>query len=118
MRAVLPHCMRQGIKIISNQGWINPQGAAKRIVELLGEMGITGVKVAAVTGSLITENVLELTDRILENGEPTHTLKSSMISAEAYMGAEPIVEALRNGSSEERRVGKECVSRCKSRCSP
>ncbi|AEC18611.1 hypothetical protein PT7_0071 [Pusillimonas sp. T7-7] len=98
MLAVLPHCMRQGVKIISNQGWINPQGAAKRIVELLGEMGITGVKVAAVTGSLITENVLELTDRILENGEPTHTLKSSMISAEAYMGAEPIVEALRNGA--------------------
>src|SRR3546814_21154420 len=61
-------------------------------------MGITGVKVAAVTGSLITENVLELTDRILENGEPTHTLKSSMISAEAYMGAEPFVGALRHGA--------------------
>lgn len=98
MRAVLPHCMRNGTKIISNQGWINPQGAAKRIIELLKEMGISGVKVAAVTGSLITEHVLELTDKILENGEPTHTLKSSMISAEAYMGAEPIVEALRNGA--------------------
>lgn len=98
MRAVLPHCMRNGTKIISNQGWINPQGAAKRIVELLGEMGISGVKVAAVTGSLITEHVLDLTDTILENGEPTHTLKPSMISAEAYMGAEPIVEALRNGA--------------------
>jgi hypothetical protein len=98
MRAVLPHCMRQGTKIISNQGWINPQGAARRIVELLGEMGIKGVKVAAVTGSMITEHVLELTDTILENGEPTHTLKSSMISAEAYLGAEPIVQALRNGA--------------------
>lgn len=98
MRAVLPHCMRQGTRIISNQGWINPQGAARRIVELLGEMGIKGVKVAAVTGSMITEHVLELTDTILENGEPTHTLKSSMISAEAYMGAEPIVQALRNGA--------------------
>ena len=98
MRAVLPHCMRQGTKIISNQGWINPQGAARRIVDLLGEMGIKGVKVAAVTGSMITEHVLELTDTILENGEPTHTLKSSMISAEAYLGAEPIVQALRNGA--------------------
>ena len=98
MRAVLPHCMKQGVKIISNQGWINPQGAAQRVVELLGEMGISGVKVAAVNGSLITEHVLELTDRILENDEPTHTLKSTMISAEAYMGAEPIVEALRQGA--------------------
>ena len=54
MRAVLPACMRQGTRIISNQGWINPQGAARRIVELLRELDITGVKVAAVGGSLIT----------------------------------------------------------------
>ena len=31
MKAVLPGCMRQGTKIISNQGWINPDGAAQRI---------------------------------------------------------------------------------------
>jgi hypothetical protein len=60
MRAVLPACMRQGTRIISNQGWINPQGAARRIVELLRELGITGVKVAAVGGSLITDRVLSL----------------------------------------------------------
>lgn len=98
MRAVLPHCVAQGIRIVSNQGWINPQGAAKRTVELLAEMGLHGVKVAAVSGSLITDHVLELTDTILENGQPTSTLASSMISAEAYMGAEPIVQALREGA--------------------
>lgn len=98
MRAVLPICMKQGTKIVSNQGWINPEGAAKRIVELLREMGVTGVKVAAVTGSLITDRVLELTDTILENGEPTASLAPNLISAEAYMGAEPIVEALKNGA--------------------
>ena len=58
MRAVLPACMRRGTRIISNQGWINPQGAARRIVELLRELDITGVKVAAVGGSLITDRVL------------------------------------------------------------
>lgn len=98
MRAVLPICMRQGIRIVSNQGWINPEGAAQRIVELLREAGVKGVKVAAVTGSLITDRVLDLTDTILENGAPTKSLASSLISAEAYMGAEPIVEALRNGA--------------------
>ncbi|NYT23293.1 DUF1446 domain-containing protein [Alcaligenaceae bacterium] len=98
MRAVLPICMRQGIRIVSNQGWINPKGAAQRIVELLREAGVTGVKVAAVTGSLITDRVLDLTDTILENGASTKSLASSLISAEAYMGAEPIVEALRNGA--------------------
>lgn len=98
MRAVLPACMRNGTRIISNQGWINPVAAAKRIVELLQEIGVTGVKVAAVSGSLITDRVLELTDTILENGQPTHTLKPTLISAEAYLGAEPIVEALRAGA--------------------
>lgn len=98
MRAVLPACVEQGIRIISNQGWINPKGAAQRVTELLREMGVTGVKVAAVTGSLITDRVLELTDTILENGQPTSSLADTLISAEAYMGAEPIVEALKNGA--------------------
>jgi len=98
MRAVLPACMRRDTRIVSNQGWINPAGAARRIVELLREGGWHGVKVAAVGGSLITDRVLSLTDRILENGRPTSTLAPTLISAEAYLGAEPIVEALRAGA--------------------
>lgn len=98
MRAVLPACMKRGTRIVSNQGWVNPDGAARRIVELLREMGITGVKVAAVNGSIITDRVLELTDTILETGAPTATLGNTLISAEAYLGAGPIVEALDAGA--------------------
>ncbi|MBF5004820.1 acyclic terpene utilization AtuA family protein [Diaphorobacter caeni] len=98
MRAVLPACMKRGTRIISNQGWINPQGAAERIVQLLREAGLSGVKVAAVSGSLITERVLSLAPTILENGDSTETLKDTLISAEAYMGAEPIVDALKAGA--------------------
>ncbi|NBS98110.1 MAG: DUF1446 domain-containing protein, partial [Betaproteobacteria bacterium] len=98
MRAVLPACIRQGTRIISNQGWINPEGAARRVVELLRGMGHHGVKVAAVSGSLITDRVLELTDRILENGQPTASLAPTLISAEVYLGAEPIVAALKAGA--------------------
>lgn len=98
MRAVLPACIRQGTRIVSNQGWINPNGAAQRIVHWLREFGFHGVRVAAVNGSLITDRVLALTDRILENGEPTASLAPTLISAEAYLGAEPIVQALRDGA--------------------
>lgn len=98
MRAVLPGCMKHGTRIISNQGWINPEAAAKRIAELLKELGFPGVKVAAVGGSLITDRVLALTDRILENGEPTRSLAPTLISAEVYLGAEPIVAALKEGA--------------------
>ena len=98
MRAVLPGCMKRGTKIVSNQGWINPDGAAERIVHWLRELGHHGVKVAAVSGSLITDRVLDQTDTILENGQPTATLRASMVSAEAYLGAEPMVQALAQGA--------------------
>ena len=98
MKAVLPACIKNGTKIITNQGWINPDAAAKRIVYWLNEFGFKGIKVASVNGSLITEHVLDLTDVILENGLPTSTLKSNLISAEVYQGAEPIVEALKAGA--------------------
>ncbi len=98
MRAVLPACMRRGTRIISNQGWINPRGAAQRVTELLRELGIAGVKVAAVGGSLITDRVLDLAPSILETGASTQTLADTLISAEAYLGAEPIVQALEQGA--------------------
>lgn len=98
MKAVLPGCIRRGTKIVTNQGWINPVGAAERIAVHLDGLGAKGVKIAAVTGSLITERVTSLAKTILENGAPVATLSETLISAEAYLGAEPIVEALRSGA--------------------
>lgn len=98
MQAVLPACLKRGTKIVTNQGWINPDGAAERIVHWLRQLGAKDVKVASVNGSLITDRVLQLTDKILENGYPTSTLAGSLVSAEVYLGAEPIVAALKQGA--------------------
>jgi hypothetical protein len=99
MQRVIPGCLRRGTKIISNQGWINPEGAAQRIVHWLQECGAPrGTKVAAVSGSLLTDSVLDLTDTLMENGKPSSSLAGTIVSAEAYMGAEPIVQALREGA--------------------
>lgn len=99
MQRVLPGCLKRGTKIISNQGWINPEGAAERIVHWLREFGAPkGMKVAAVSGSLITDEVLDVTDTLMEDGRPTSVLAGSIVSAEAYMGAEPIVQALKEGA--------------------
>jgi hypothetical protein len=95
---VLPGCLRRGTKIVTNQGWINPDAAAERVVHWLRENGAKGVKVASVNGSLITDRVLELTSTILENGKTTASLKADLVSAEAYLGAEPIVAALKAGA--------------------
>jgi hypothetical protein len=72
MQAVLPGCLRRGTRIVTNQGWLNPDGAAKRIAYWLAQHGAKGKKVAAVSGGIITDRVLQLTDRILENGKPTN----------------------------------------------
>ena len=98
IKGVLPGCLMRGTKIITNQGWVNPDAAARRIVHWLQHFGARGVKVAAVNGALITDRVLELTQTILESGLPTATLKPNLVSAEAYLGAEPIVAALKAGA--------------------
>ena len=98
MRGVLPGCLRRGTRIVSNQGWINPEGAAERTVHWLRQFGARGVKVAAVSGSLVTDRVLDIADTVLEDGRPTATLKDALVSAEVYLGAEPIVAALREGA--------------------
>ena len=98
MQAVLPGCIKRGTRIVTNQGWINPDAAAERIVFWLQKLGAKGVKVAAINGSLITDRVLQLTDKILENGKPTSSLTDSLVSAEVYLGAEPIVAALEQGA--------------------
>ncbi|MBV8093015.1 MAG: acyclic terpene utilization AtuA family protein, partial [Acetobacteraceae bacterium] len=49
MRAVLPGCLKRSTKIVTNQGWINPDGAALRIVEHCRELGAPGVRVAAIS---------------------------------------------------------------------
>ena len=98
MRAVLPGCLRRGTKIVTNQGWINPESAARRIAEHCRELGWRGIRIAAISGSVITDRVMELAETVLETGAPVASLANSLISAEVYLGAEPIVEALRAGA--------------------
>lgn len=97
-RAVLPHCLANGTRIVSNQGWINPVGAARKAKQILAELGRPDVKVAAVTGSLITDRIGGLGGTILETGGRFEDLTGDLVSAEAYLGAEAIVEALENGA--------------------
>ncbi len=98
MRAVLPHCIANGTRIVSNQGWINPLGAARRIARLCEELCLPGVKIAAITTTDLTSSICDQPLEILETGAPIATLRDSLISAEPYEGAEPIVRALEAGA--------------------
>lgn len=99
MRAVLPACHRQGVRIISNMGAANPIAAARRVVEIARDLGLQGLKVAALTG----DDVLGLTldeDPVLLTGAGRvgDIGRDRILSANAYLGADGIVEALRRGA--------------------
>ncbi len=98
MAAVLPHCLAGRTRIVSNQGWINPEAAADRIAWWCRRLGHAGVRVAAVDGGMLTDRIADLADRVLETGRPVAALAGDMVSAEAYLGIEPILEALGDGA--------------------
>src|ERR1039458_8176334 len=50
MDAVLGHCARAGIRIITNMGAANPLAAAELVADLARRKGLPGLKIAAVTG--------------------------------------------------------------------
>lgn len=101
MRKVLPACRNRSTKLISNMGAANPRSAARRTTEIARELGIHGLKVAAIEG----DDVLALfrggefgDAQFLETGAPVSSVRERLISANVYIGAEPIVESLSAGA--------------------
>jgi Acyclic terpene utilisation family protein AtuA len=98
MRPIIKACKEKGIKIITNQGWLDPQAAAERLLAIAHEEGVTGLKVAAVSGGLLLDRLQELDLTFIENGERVLASPDKVVSAETYLGAEGIVQALRDGA--------------------
>jgi hypothetical protein len=98
MRAVLPLCVEKNVRVISNMGAANPVAAARRIAELADEMGLSGLKVAAVVGDDVLDVMAGSTRPLLEIGGEVAGLGDALISANAYLGCEAIVEALAKGA--------------------
>lgn len=95
--AVLPVCAEKGIKIITNMGSANPAAAARKIGEMCRQMGLK-LKVAGVEGDDVTQLVKGYKVTIFETGKDLDTIRDKIVSANAYLGAEPIAEALRGGA--------------------
>ncbi|EGH28878.1 hypothetical protein PSYJA_07853, partial [Pseudomonas syringae pv. japonica str. M301072] len=101
MRRVLPFVgkgvdgTRRRLRIITNMGAANPLGAASEIRRIAADLGLTGLKVAALTGDDVLAALLQQPDRSLDNGRSLRSLGDRLISANAYLGAEGIIQALR-----------------------
>jgi len=97
MRAVLAICRARGVRIVTNAGAANPTAAARAVVEVARERGLRGLRVAAVTGDDVLD-LLPADTPLAETGGTLGGLGSRVLSANAYIGAAPIVEALGAGA--------------------
>ncbi len=98
MRAVLPAAVRNRVRIISNMGAANPLAAARKTASVASELGLGGLKIAAVSGDDVLDIVRQGNYRFEESGDSVADYDSRLVSANAYLGAAPIVEALQAGA--------------------
>ena len=97
MKSVLPEVMKRGIKVVANAGGINPQACAAALQALAASQGLQP-RIAVVEGDDITALLPGLREQgctDMFNGEP---LPEKVLSANAYLGAWPIAQALNAGA--------------------
>jgi Acyclic terpene utilisation family protein AtuA len=98
MRAVLPVCAAKGIKIVTNMGAANPEAAARKTGEIARSLGLSSLKIAAVIGDDVLDACKDGDLPIMEFDGTIRQLGNRLLSANAYLGAEPMAEALNGGA--------------------
>jgi hypothetical protein len=98
MRAVLPVCASKAIKIVTNMGAANPVAAARKTAEISRSLGLSSLKIAAVVGDDVLDACKERDLPIMEFDGTIKQLGNRLLSANAYLGAVPMAEALTGGA--------------------
>jgi hypothetical protein len=98
MRAVLPVCAAKGIKIVTNMGAANPAAAARKTAEIARSLGLSALRIAAIIGDDVLDVCKERDLPIMEFDGTIRQFGNRLLSANAYLGAEPIAVALSGGA--------------------
>ena len=104
MKQILPTCVERDIRVTANAGGVNVEGCANAVREVARELGLAGkVRIGIVTGDDIMAGIdgmlargIEL--RNMDTDEPLSTVRDRIQSANVYLGAAPMVEALDRGA--------------------
>src|SRR5258706_10032413 len=100
---ILPRAFERKIPLITNGGGLNPTGAAEAVRAAAERAGLRGLKIAVVTG----DDLLPRLPELLAAGEPLANMETGqalpldgppIVTANAYLGAQPIVAALAQGA--------------------
>lgn len=103
MKNLLPDLVEKNVTVIANAGGVNPIACVKVIREIADNMGYKDLKIAAVYGDEITDQL----DSLIKKGHPLKNMDTGVdlseildrvCSANVYFGAKPVVEALNKGA--------------------
>jgi hypothetical protein len=104
MKQILPACVERNIRVTANAGGVNVEGCANAVREVARELGLAGrLRIGIVTGDDIMAKLDELLSRGVElrnmdTGAALSTVRDRIQSANVYLGAAPMVEALNRGA--------------------
>jgi acyclic terpene utilization AtuA family protein len=104
MQRILPVLAKRGIKVTANAGGVNPRACAQAVAETARGLGLAGkLRIGVVTGDDLLGRLDGLLARghelrNLDTGRPLADVRDRVRSANAYLGAWPVVEALRGGA--------------------
>lgn len=97
MKSVLTEVARQGIKVVSNAGGINPRGCAAALQALADAQGVA-LRIAVIEGDDVSRLMPALRERGTHDMFTGEMLPEKVLSANAYLGAAPIAAALAAGA--------------------
>ncbi len=103
MKQLLPLLVEKKVKLITNAGGVNPVGCMIAVRNIAEQMGYSGLKIAAVYGDDILNQLDPLIAsgnemKNMETGEPLQKIRRTVSSANVYFGARPVVKALEQGA--------------------
>lgn len=104
MREILPDCVEKGIKVTANAGGVNVAGCAEAVRETAKELGLSGkFKIGMITGDDILPRLDEFLEKgiaitNMDTGESLAEILDKVQSANVYLGAKPLVDALDGGA--------------------
>lgn len=92
-----------GLRIVTNAGGLNPAACAARCAEVLKQAGNAEAPIGVVSGDDVLSRIPGwMADGMnldhLETGAPISTVADRLVSANVYLGARPIADALDQGA--------------------
>jgi hypothetical protein len=105
MERLLPELVAKGIRVVTNAGGVNPRGCAEAVRAVAQKLGLGGrVRIGLVTGDDILPRLDDLLARghrleDLDRRRPLAEIRDRVLAANAYLGMEPVVAALRRGAN-------------------